>query len=177
MGIFFRRKIKKPLKRYKMEEPPMEISGAIIFALIMSSLVLMCVISLCWAKAQQKKRPAQLFAPGGDIPGKNSRNFVMNREIQRTTKEINFGPKIPITDFVEMKPNYETVTEAKKPRNSQSRSRYEDKSTLDRQKQKNTRANRNDGQGQRSNREKAQRGQGSIQKNVRRNEKTHKVPI
>ena len=53
----------------------------------------------------------------------------------------------------------------------------EDKSTLDRQKQKNTRANRRDGQGQRSNREKAQRGQGSIQKNVRRNEKTHKVPI
>ena len=53
----------------------------------------------------------------------------------------------------------------------------EDKSTLDRQKQKNTRANRRDGQGQRSNREKAQRGQWSIQKNVRRNEKTHKVPI
>ena len=52
-------------------------SGALIFALIMISLVIMCIISLCVAKAQQGKG-AQKYGPHTDVPGKHSRNFVRN---------------------------------------------------------------------------------------------------
>ena len=40
--------------------------GAVIFALIMISLVLMCIISLCVAKAQQGKG-AQMYSPTGNV--------------------------------------------------------------------------------------------------------------
>ena len=43
----------------------------------MISLVIMCIISLCVAKAQQGKG-AQKYGPHTDVPGKHSRNFVRN---------------------------------------------------------------------------------------------------
>merc|ERR1711990_299399 len=85
----------------------------------MISLVLMCIISLCVAKAQQKK-PKQ-FSSASNFHGNNPRNFVINREIQRTTKEIDFGPKLPITDFVE-------VTEIPKSKRSRPRNQETEKS-------------------------------------------------
>ena len=69
---------------------PIFILGALIFALIMISLVFMCIISLCVAKAQQKKG-AQMYSPTGDKPGKHSRNFVTNVPVKQNLKEIDFG--------------------------------------------------------------------------------------
>ena len=100
----------------------------------------MCIISLCVAKAQQGKG-AQMYSPTGnvlklltlwrnletdlqrekgDIPGRTSRNYIRNVEIERTTKEIDFGVKSgPPGHMVEFKPNYEDAA----PRKS-SKSRY-----------------------------------------------------
>lgn len=94
-----------------MEGAGNEVSGALIFALIMISLVVMCAISMCVAKSQRTKG-AQKYAPDGDVPGKRSRNFVTNIPVQRHLKEIDFGngqkKKAPTDFFVESRPNYET---------------------------------------------------------------------
>merc|ERR1719284_2301702 len=86
-----------------------EVSGALIFALIMMTLVVMCAISMCVAKSQRKKG-AQKYSPDGDVPGKHSRNFVTNIPVKQHLKEIDFGngAKIAPGDyFTESKPNYE----------------------------------------------------------------------
>jgi hypothetical protein len=67
-----------------------EVSGALIFALIMVTLVVMCAISMCVAKSQRTKG-AQKYAPDGDVPGKRSRNFVKNVQVKQHLKEIDFG--------------------------------------------------------------------------------------
>merc|ERR1712131_501530 len=107
---------------------------------MMISLVLMCIISLCVAKAQQGKG-AQMYSPTGDVPGRQSRNYITNVQVQRTTKEIDFGVKNgPPGNMVEFKPNYEDSA----PRKS-AKSRYADKSTLEHEKRRKPRPSRRSG--------------------------------
>lgn len=104
-----------------------EVSGALIFALIMITLVVMCTISLCVAKSQRSKG-ALMYAPDGDVPGKRSRNFVKNVPVKQNLKEIDFGgatkKKAPTDFFNEVKPNYETSRPKRKVYNAQSNNGY-----------------------------------------------------
>lgn len=94
-----------------MEGAVNEVSGALIFALIMITLVVMCAISMCVAKSQRSKG-ALKYAPDGDVPGKHSRNFVKNVHVKQHLKEVDFGSaekkKAPKNFYTESKPNYET---------------------------------------------------------------------